>query len=347
MPRSFLAFALATILPLPFLLAGALFGGLASWLALAYMTIGIAAVDAVMPAMAYDGEAAEEDEADLLAQLLAGVHALLLLVTIWSLAGGGPGLFSLSGIAQLLASALFFGQVSLSNAHGLIHRPSKPLQLIGRAVYASLLMGHLPAAHLGVHHALLATPDDPGTAEAGESFYTFAPRAWIGAFTSGFEAERKRLNRAGLPRWHWSNAYVQGIMGGLLMLIVSLVLGGIAGVLVFVLLAGLVQAISALTDYVRHYGLQRAQSSDGGYAPINQTHSWNAQHWLSSLWMLNATRTSDHAMHPSRVFTQRALPERGTAPSLPYSLPVMTALALHPASFHKVMQPHVEAWRSV
>lgn len=347
MPRSFFAFALVTLLPLPFLLAGALFGGLASWIALAYMTVGIAAVDMIMPAMAYDGEAAEEDEADLLAQLLAGVHGLLLLITIWSLAGGGPGLFSLSGPAQLIASVLFFGQVSLSNAHGLIHRPFKPLQLMGRAVYASVLMGHHPAAHLGVHHSRLATPDDPGTAQAGESYYAFAPKSLIGSFKAGIEAERKRLTRADLPRFHWTNAYVQAAIGAGVMAILSLIAGGISGLLIFLTLSAGVQAVSGLSDYVRHYGLQREAGENGGYGPVNQTHSWNAPHWMSSLWMLNATRTSDHALNPARVFTQRELPERGTAPTLPYSLPVMSALALHPKSFQRVMAPHVEAWRSV
>lgn len=347
MPRSFIAFALATMLPLPFLLAGALFGGVASWVALAYMTIGIAAVDAVMPQMSYDGAAAEEDEADLLSQILAAFHGVVLLVTIWSLAGGGPGLFSVSGVAQFLASVLFFGQVSLSNAHGLIHRPAKMLQYTGRAIYASVLMGHHPAAHLGVHHSLLATPEDPGTAQAGESYYRFAPRAWLGAFKAGLVAERKRLNRAALPRHHWSNSYVQGAVGGGIMLVVSLILGGFSGVLVFVILSASIQALSVLSDYVRHYGLLRAEGQNGGYTSVNQTHSWNGTQWLSSLWMLNAPRTSDHAVHPARVFSQRELPARGTAPTLPYSLPVMTAIALHPPLFHRVMQPHVEAWRPV
>ncbi|MEM9584245.1 MAG: alkane 1-monooxygenase [Pseudomonadota bacterium] len=347
MPRSFLAFGLVTLFPLPLLLAGALFGGWAPWLALAYVTVVIAGVDALMPAMRYDGEAAEEDEATLLSQVLVAVHFVLLMVVIWSLSGGGPGLFSLSGLALFLASALFFGQVSAANAHELIHKTARPQQLMGRWVYISLLFGHHASAHLLVHHPRVATPDDPMTAELEESFYHFAPRAWLGSFIAARRIVHADLERAGYALWHPSNPFLSYIGGAFAMLVLMSLIGGVAGVALYLLMAVAAQAQILASAYVQHYGLQRRQLNGGSYAPVNTTHSWNAPHWLSSLWTLNSMRLSDHYAHPARPFPQLDIPERGQAPMLPYALPTMMGLALVPKLFFGVMNPHAIAWRNV
>ena len=52
-----------------------------------------------------------------------------------------------------------------------------------------LLYGHHTSAHRLVHHRFVATPGDPNTAALGESFWSFVPRAWGGAFIAGYEME--------------------------------------------------------------------------------------------------------------------------------------------------------------
>ncbi len=345
MPRSFLAFGLVTLFPLPLLLAGALFGGWAPWLALAYVTLVIAGVDALLPALTYDGEAAEDDEATLLSQMLVGVHFVLLLLVIWSLAGGGPGLFSASGVALFLAAALFLGQVSAATAHELIHKPALTQRLMGRWVLISMLYGHHEVAHLNVHHPKVATPEDPSSATLNESFYQFAPRAWIGSLLAARHSEHARLERAGLPFWHPSNAFISIIGGAAVMLILAAIIGGVMGVVVYLLIAAAAQLQMLAQAYIQHYGLERAALPDGTYEPVNATHSWNAPHWLSALWTLNSARLSDHHAHPERPFPQLDIPARGHAPMLPYAPPTMMALALIPALFFSVMNPHATAWR--
>ena len=54
-----------------------------------------------------------------------------------------------------------------------------------------------------------------------------------------------------------------------------------------------------LSDYVQHYGLRRAEVQ-GRPVPVAAGHSWNAPHWFSSAFMLNAPRHSDHHAHPAR-----------------------------------------------
>ncbi|HRM75072.1 MAG TPA: alkane 1-monooxygenase, partial [Paracoccus sp. (in: a-proteobacteria)] len=76
---------------------------------------------------------------------LAGLHFALLIAGLAALSGDGLG--PAARIALFLALGLFFGQVSNSNAHELIHRGSRGLFRLGAAVYVSLLFGHHTSAH--------------------------------------------------------------------------------------------------------------------------------------------------------------------------------------------------------
>ena len=345
MPRSFLAFALATLFPVPFLAAGAVFGGWAVWIALAYVTVFLAAIDEFIPALNRDGPAAETDEADTLSMVLVGAHFALLFTTVWSLSGAGVGLFSLEGVALFVAAGMFIGQVSNSNAHELIHRNARGMRALGRWVYISILFGHHASAHPAVHHTYVATPLDPNTARMNEPFYPYFARAWIGSYRAGLAVEHKRLAQHDLKPWNYNNPYIAYVGGAAAMLAVSAILAGWTGVGVHLLLAGYAQMQLMLSDYVQHYGLERKQDEDGSYEPVNDLHSWNAPHWLSGLWMLAAPRHSDHHANPAKPFPDLTIPNRGDAPMLPYSLPIMATLALFPTLWKKVMNPHAEAWR--
>ena len=61
--------------------------------------------------------------------------------------------------------------------------------------------------------------------------------------------------------------------------------------------------------------------------------------------MLNAPRHSDHHTHPTRPYPALRMPSDLVAPILPYSLPVMGALALYPRRWKKRMDPMVAEWR--
>lgn len=346
MPRSFLAFTLATLFPLPFLVAGAIFGGWAAWIALIYITLFVAGVDEYVPALTRDGEAADDEEADLLSLMLVGVHFFLLVLMVWALSGNGTRLFSFDGFALFAATGLFMGQVSNSNAHELIHRGARGLRRAGKWVYISLMFGHHASAHPLVHHTHVGTPNDPNTSRMNESFYSFVKRAWIGSFMAGLHAEEKRLAQIGVERWDYRNPYAMYLGGAAALLLLSALIAGWKGVAIHLALAAFAQTQLMLSDYVQHYGLERAQREDGSFEPVDNRHSWNAPHWLSSLWMLNAPRHSDHHAHPGKRFTALENPARGDAPMLPYALPVMACIALWPKLWRKAMNHHAEAWRA-
>jgi alkane 1-monooxygenase len=53
--------------------------------------------------------------------------------------------------------------------------------------------------------------------------------------------------------------------------------------------------------------------------------------------MLNATRHSDHHIHPGVPYPNLALPQ--DAPRLPWPLPVAACVALYPPLWHRRMRP--------
>ena len=351
-------FALVVLSPLPFLLLGALFGGVAAAIGLVWITLFIFFFDVILRRAAPDApEGSEFPAADLLSQVLAGAHFVLLFTGIWALSGG-TGLGLGSWVMVFLGLGLFFGQVSNSNAHEMIHRSDRKMFLLGKWVYTSLLFGHHTSAHRHVHHRFVATPGDPNSAELGEGFWAFAPRAWIGSFVSGYEMERNLRQKhiqaaaeaeAPLERARlWLRAqrpYADYLLGGVGFVLLVWALFGFGGLVGYLLLCAYAQLQLLLSDYVQHYGLRRRQTDIDKFEPVGPQHSWDAPHPVSALWMLNAPRHSDHHAHPGRPYPALQLGDLSVAdrPVLPQSLPAMAVLALIPPIWRRVMDKRVAA----
>ena len=327
-------FAVATLAPVPFLVLGAAMGGVWIFLALIYMTILALALDELLDLSPQPVEdAAEFPGADLLSALLAILHFPLLLLAIWAVSGAS-GLGFAERVAAFFAFGLYFGQVSNSNAHELIHRRQRLLFTLGKWVFITLFFGHHTSAHRLVHHVHVATDADPNSARPGESFYRFAPRAWLGSFIAGLRAENRSLHSTIHP-------YVEYLAGAALTLEAAALIGGRPGVFAALGLGAYATLQLLLSDYVQHYGLRRKALADGTHEPVRDHHSWNAPHWFTGLLMLNAARHSDHHIHAARPYPRLEYP--GDAPTLPYSLPIMGAIALWPARFRRVMKRKMPA----
>jgi alkane 1-monooxygenase len=343
--RPLAPYLLATLGPVPFLVLAAFLGGYWSLAALLWMTVFLHVADEIAlrrgkTAQGTSGEVATDG----LPILLAAVHFCLLFIAVHSLSNLSAFGF-LSWAATFLAFGLWFGQVSNSNAHELIHRSERGLYSLGMWVYISVLFGHHCSAHRLVHHRFVATPDDPNTAAEGEGFYAFALRAWPGAFTAGHEMEehlREGREAGGLKGL---NPYSLYVAGALAMVAVMLTIFGFDGLLAYLLLCAHVQSQLLLSDYVQHYGLLRRMLPSGNLEPAGFGHSWDAPHPVSGLMMLNAPRHSDHHAHPSRRYKDLRLAPETRSPRLPYSLPVMATIALIPPLWFRVMNPRLAALR--
>jgi alkane 1-monooxygenase len=336
------AFAIAALLPVPLLAVGVVQGGVWLWLAFLYMALLTILLDQLVPLTIGTAEGTEFPAADVLLVTIAlGVLAALP-VTVWAIAGEST-LDRGEKVLLFFAASFWFGQVGHPAAHELIHRPRRELFRLGAAVYAALLFGQHASAHRLVHHRHVASAADPNTARAGEGFYRFARRAWIGSFRKGLQAETELRARGVANGIHPYAAYLAGSAGAL---ILAVLLAGPMGLLVWVLLSLHVQGQILLSDYVQHYGLLRRPRADGRIEPVGLSHSWNAPHWFSAMVMLNAPRHSDHHANPARPFPALRLPGADEAPTLPWPLPVACAIALVPGLWRRAIGPHLARWRA-
>ena len=339
-------FALATLAPLGLLGLAATFGGLFAWIALFYVTVLSALLDEIAARAFPDApEGAEFPAADSLLVTLAIAHFAALLLAVFALTGG-TGIGIGAKAAVFLGFGLFFGQVSNSTAHELIHRSDKRLFQLGSWIYISLLFGHHTSAHRLVHHRFVATPHDPNTAELGESFYAFFPRAWIGSFTSGFEMEEARTQTRKAAGKRAINPYYIYILGSFLCIVLVIALMGAWGLIAYLALALYAQVQLMLSDYVQHYGLTREHLGDGKYEHVKPHHSWNADHTASNWLMINLQRHSDHHYKPDRRFPLLQTYSASEAPQLPLGYPLMVFIAMNPRWWRRMMNPRVRAWRS-
>lgn len=338
--RSHLMFAVATLCPLPLLGVGAVFGGVWIGLACLYMTLFTFALDELVTKADRGRPGSEFPAADALSVTLGVSHFALLALGVGALSGA-TDLGALDRLGVLVAFGLFFGQVSNSNAHELIHRSDRRLQDLGKWVYISMLFGHHTSAHTRIHHRFVATEDDPNTARLDESFYRFVPRAWIGSFVAGYEIETQMMRQKAPRPPRWRHPYVVYVGGAMLCLGLAAWAGGL---LAYLALAGYAQTQLMLSDYVQHYGLMRQRLANGKPEPVGPQHSWNAPHWFSGYLMLNAPRHSDHHAHPAKRYPALDLPDPQDAPTLPRSLPAMAVIALYPALWKRVMTPRARAW---
>lgn len=339
-----LRFALASLSPIAVLVAACIWGGVWPFGALLYVTTFVMVMDRLPVAPLPACDTIRSARLGLILNIgLAALHMPLLLLGVWAVAAG-PEL----GIGQRLmlgmALGLYLGQVANSNAHELIHAGGKWPRRLGKAVFISLLFGHHASAHPKVHHVHVATDNDPNSARAGEGFYRFWSRAWIGSFRAGLAAENAaRARNVPAPRL-LSHPYFIYCGGALVMLVAAYVLAGVRGIWVLLAIAGYAQMQLLLADYVQHYGLRRGVRPDGRREPAGPQHSWNAPHWYSGAMMLNAPHHSDHHQHPARHFAALEL-DGVTMPMLPRSMPVMAALALAPHLWRRIMDPRLAKWQ--
>lgn len=332
-------YALASLTPAVLLALACLSGGPFPLLSVLSITVLVFFMDKlarILPETASTGRS--------LSLTLAAAHFPLLALGVWAL-GTSQTLTLIDKLLIFTGLGLFFGQISNSNAHELIHASARLPRRIGAALYISLLHGHHVSAHLRVHHVHAATDADPNSAKKGEGFWAYALRVLAGEFTAGLRAETAHRARAQDPAPTWTHPYLAYVAGGAVVLTLSYIIAGPKGLIAHLAIALYAQLQLLLSDYVQHYGLRRRTQANGKPEPVGPHHSWNAPKWYSSAMMLNAPKHSDHHMRPAHAFPAlEVTPD--TMPVLPHSLPVMAVLALVPPLWRKIMDRRVARWQN-
>lgn len=254
----------------------------------------------------------------------------------------------LSGLEKI---GLFFGvgvitgTIGINYSHELMHQKGVGERWLGDLLLAMVLYGHFRSEHLRVHHTHVGTPRDTVTARYNEGFHRFFPRVLWQSARSAWRAEKAMLARRDRGPWHRSNPFWRywALQTGFALL--ALRVGGTEGLGLFALQAFVAVWQLELVNYIEHYGLTRKHLGNGKYDLVQPRHSWNAAHRATNWLLVNLQRHSDHHFKPDRRFPLLQNYGTETAPQLPYGYPLMTAAAMVPPIWRRVMNPRVRAWR--
>ena len=328
-------------------LAGALLGGWAVLLMPAYTWGLYALLDAALGLNMEDADP-ETPEADLLWYRLVTliwfpVQFGMLVFLLWYVPSAD--LNALEKIGIFFGQGVMSGTIGIVYAHELMHQKNRVERWLGDLLLASVLYSHFRTEHLLVHHLYVGTPRDAVTARYGQSFYRMFLRVLVEGPGSAWRAEAAMLKRRGEGAFSWRNPFWRYGALQVGMLGLALVLGGWVGLALFLYQAFIAIWQLELVNYVEHYGLTREYLGEGRYEPVQPRHSWNAAHKASNWLLINLQRHSDHHWKPDRRFPLLQNYPAEQAPQLPYGYPVMTAAAMVPPVWRRMMNPRVKAWR--
>ncbi len=315
------------------------FGGYFSYSSLIFLFVVVPFLELFTSSSTYNMTAVEEEIAahdpfyDYLLYLLVPFQFFILFVFLYRISD--PNLMLHETIGMITAYGLACG-LSINNAHELGHRDSKVEQFMSKILLMTTLYMHFFIEHNRGHHLHVATDEDPASSRYGENIYAFYLRTVSGSWLSAWQLEKTRLIRSNKSVWHLENEMLkyQFIQLALLILIGSIF--GLSVMVYFIIGAAIGILMLETVNYIEHYGLRRKKRKGGKhYERTLPIHSWNSNHPLGRMILLELSRHSDHHYIANRKY--QVLRHFEESPQMPTGYPGMMLLALVPPLWFKVM----------
>ncbi|GMQ29159.1 alkane 1-monooxygenase [Algoriphagus confluentis] len=291
---------------------------------------------------ALEEELVKKDRAyDWILYFLVPVQYAMLAYFLFQISQEGLSISTKIGMA--LAYGMSCGVLGINAAHELGHRSTWYEQLMSKMLLLTTLYMHFFIEHNRGHHRNVATDEDPASSRLGENVYTFFFRTITGSYRSAWRLEKERLNKKSLPFWSLENEMLR------FQLIQLVLLGAIWfafgwETLLFFGLGALVGILLLETvNYIEHYGLRR-EKKNGHYERTLPIHSWNSNHPIGRMILLELSRHSDHHYIASRKY--QVLRHHEESPQMPTGYPGMMLLALIPPLWFRVMNGEIQRFNS-
>ena len=243
-------------------------------------------------------------------------------------------------ISIIFQTTLLIGILGTVPGHELTHRKQNKIDmLIGNWMLAFSWDCTFAIEHVYGHHKDVCLDEDPASAKRGANIYLFTIRASIEEQISGWKLESDRLKRRNRNILSIHNRMIIGYLRSLTITVLAFIIGGLFGMLSFLLCAFITKLLLESINYVEHYGLVREKGK-----PVGMRHSWNSNHVLSSIYLCNVTRHSDHHRSTKLNFWELS-PTHKDAPLLPHGyLSMLYLLLLTPFLYKKIMAKELVDW---
>ena len=246
----------------------------------------------------------------------------------------------LDQVSIVFQTTLLIGILGTVPGHELTHRKQNKFDMfIGNWMLAFSWDCTFAIEHVYGHHRDVCLEEDPASAKRGENIYFFVIRATVLEQISGWRLETERLKRRNQNVFSIHNRMLIGFSRSLLITILAFAFGGLLGMAAFLLCAFIAKLFLEAINYIEHYGLVRERGK-----PVEMRHSWNSNHFLSSIYLCNVTRHSDHHRSTKLNFWELN-PTHEDAPLLPYGYLSMLYLVLAtPFLYKKIMAKKLVYW---
>ena len=110
------------------------------------------------------------------------------------------------------------------------------------------------------------------------------------------------------------------------------------GLVIFLLISFISKFLLESINYIEHYGLIRVPGQ-----PVRPAHSWNSNHYLSSIYLCNVTRHSAH--HEKSNLKYWELQPYQNAPKTPFGyLSVLYLTIFFPYIYRRLMEEKLRDW---
>ena len=246
---------------------------------------------------------------------------------------------TMDSIFLVALSGLFIGIMGTVPGHELSHRTKEKFDMSMANWLLSLSWDCAFAIeHVYGHHKNVGLAIDPATAKRGENIYSFIIKAIFQEQKDAWTIEYERLQRKGLSLISLKNRMITGYSRSVLVTVLAYFIGGLSGMLIFLLCAFIAKALLEVINYTEHYGLIRVEGER-----VSPRHSWNSNSIMSSIYLYNVTRHSSH--HEKANLKYWELRAYDGAPMMPHGYLTMLYLAIFaPFYFHKIMAKKLIDW---
>ena len=243
-------------------------------------------------------------------------------------------------ISIIIGTALSIGSLGTVSAHELTHRKKNKFDMfVGNWLLSFSWDCNFAIEHVYGHHKNVCLPEDPASAKRDENLYWFILKGIINEQVFGWKIESERLKRQKIGLFSMQNKMIVGYIRSLIITILTFIFSGIVGMLSFLLCAIVAKALLEGINYIEHYGLVRERGK-----PVRMRHSWNSNHFFSSIYLYNVTRHSDHHRNTNLKFWELK-PIDKSAPILPYGYLTMLYLVFFtPFLYRKIMKRELNVW---